>query len=248
MCENIDRLQEIKIILNKRMKLINISYVGIKSDSKKINIEAILQNLSKEISIPNSEGFLFFDFKNARDSIINSKASDEYKRLEIKRINDFANEFKIFKDTLIQMQNLKNKIDNKFIKGSYKGLKLVYFKDLEKIILLNNEINTYKKKINRDKFGEGMNAFIESFRYKIRGELSRHNIEESSEFTKILERCLKDVKDENKYINNINISCKYVVDISDEILKDVVFINNLDNMSIEDEDKDLIKEYYKLRK
>lgn len=105
MCENIDRLQEIKIILNKRMKLINISYVGIKSDSKKINIEAILQNLSKEISIPNSEGFLFFDFKNARDSIINSNASHEYKLNEIKRINDFENEFKIFKDTLMKMQN-----------------------------------------------------------------------------------------------------------------------------------------------
>lgn len=93
-----------------------------------------------------------------------------------------------------------------------------------------------------------MTAFIESFRYKIRGELSRYNIEESSEFTKLLERCLKDVKDENRYINNINISCKYVVDISDEILNYVAFINNLDNMSIEDEDKDLIKEYYKLRK
>lgn len=76
MCECVERLQEIKGILNIQIKLINISYVGIKSDNKKISIEAILKNLSREISIPSSEGFSFFDFNNAREHINNSNMSD----------------------------------------------------------------------------------------------------------------------------------------------------------------------------
>lgn len=247
MCVNTGRLQEIKCALNQKIKLVNISYVGIKSDAKKIGIQNILQNLSKDISIPSSESFIFFDFKNARESINGSVASDEYKKIEIQRINDFENEFTKFKDILIKMENAKDKINRQFIKGTYKDLKLVYFKDLDKISLLNNQINNVKKKIDTDKFGEGITAFIESFRYKIRGEIKRHKLKENDEFIKLLEQCFNGLS-ENEYINRINIRCKYIVDISKQILTDVNFINELDKMSLEDEDKDLIKEYYRLSK
>ena len=40
MCESVCRLQEIKTLLNKNLKLIKISYVGIKSDNKNIRTDA----------------------------------------------------------------------------------------------------------------------------------------------------------------------------------------------------------------
>ena len=44
----------------------------------------------------------------------------------------------------------------------------------------------------------------------------------------------------------MNISCNYIVDISNEVLNDISFINDLDNMSLEDDDKELIREYFRL--
>ena len=61
MCESVCRLQEIKTLLNKNLKLIKISYVGIKSDNKNIRIDSLLRNFSKQAGIPNIEGFDFFD-------------------------------------------------------------------------------------------------------------------------------------------------------------------------------------------
>lgn len=247
MCENRDRLQEIKRILNRRIKLINISFVGIKSDNKKISVEPILQSLSREISIPSSEGFAFFDFNNARERINSSdEIADEYRSIEIQRINDFENEFARFRNVLMRMQNAKNTIWTQFIQGRYKELKIVYARDIIRITSLNNEINEAKRAINMERFGEGMTAFIESFRFKIRGELHRHHIEENEELTRVLEQCFDGVRDINTYINRINISCNYVVDISNEVLNDISFINDLDNMSLDDEDKELIREYYRL--
>lgn len=244
-----ERLQEIKRILNSRIKLINISFIGIKSDNKKISIESILQSLSREISIPSSEGFIFFDFNNARERINNfSNISEEYRAIEIKRINDFEDEFARFKNVLMKMQNAKNIIRAQFIQGRYKELKLVYTRDIIRITTLNDEINEEKRRINMEIFGEGMTAFIESFRYKIRGELSRHHIEEGEELTKLLEKCFDGVRDIDNYVNRVNISCNYIVDISNEVLNDISFINDLDNMSLDDEDKELIREYYRLRR
>ena len=249
MYKNMERLQEIKRILNSRIKLINISFIGIKSDNKKISIESILQSLSREISIPSSEGFIFFDFNNARERINNfSNISEEYRAIEIKRINDFEDEFARFKNVLMKMQNAKNIIRAQFIQGRYKELKLVYTRDIIRITTLNDEINEEKRRINMEIFGEGMTAFIESFRYKIRGELSRHHIEEGEELTKLLEKCLDGVRDIDNYVNRVNISCNYIVDISNEVLNDISFINDLDNMSLDDEDKELIREYYRLRR
>ena len=247
MCQNCDRLQEIKRILNSRIKLINISFDGIKSDNKKIGIESILQSLSRQISIPSSEGFTFFDYNNARERINNSSLiAEEYRDFEIQRINDFESEFARFRNVLMRMQNAKNTINTHFIKGRYKMLKVVYTRDIMAIIGLNNEINEVKRTINIDRFAEGMTAFIESFRYKIRGELARHNIEENEELTRLLEKCFDDFRNINTYINHVNISCNYIVDISNEVLNDISFINDLDNMSLEDDDKELIREYFRL--
>lgn len=144
------------------------------------------------------------------------------------------------------MQNAKNRIETHFIHGKYKNLKIVYASDIIEITSLNNRINAAKSAINTEKFGEGMTTFIEGFRYKIRGELSRHNIEENEQLTTLLEMCFNQVRDVKSYINRVNISCNYVVDISNEILNDIRFINDLDNMSIDDGDKELIREYYRL--
>ncbi|WP_415275050.1 hypothetical protein, partial [Clostridium perfringens] len=100
MCESVCRLQEIKTLLNKNLKLIKISYVGIKSDNKNIRIDSLLRNFSKQAGIPNVEGFDFFDLNNAIDGIRNSNMSDDYKEFQIKRINNFKSEFYKFKRLL----------------------------------------------------------------------------------------------------------------------------------------------------
>lgn len=247
MCENMQRLCEIKRLLNSRLKLVSISFNGIRSQNKKISIESILQSLSREISIPSSEGFSFFDFNNARERINNSdNISEEYRQIEIQRINDFENEFCRFRNVIVVMQNAKNTIKDRFIKGTYGDLKIVYASDINNIIQFNSGIDEAKRRINMEKFGEGMTAFIESFRYKIRGELARHHIEENEQFTTLLERCFSGVRDINSYINRMGITCNYVVDISNEVLNDTSFLNDLNSMKIDEQDIELIREYYRL--
>ncbi|UXZ08859.1 hypothetical protein F1B95_09830 [Clostridium perfringens] len=146
MCESVCRLQEIKTLLNKNLKLIKISYVGIKSDNKNIRIDSLLRNFSKQAGIPNVEGFdFFFDLDNAIDGIRSSNMSDEYKDLQIQRINNFKSEFYKFKRLLITMKDARDKINDIFLRGEYNGLKFIYTSDIEEISYFNNKINNTKK-------------------------------------------------------------------------------------------------------
>ena len=172
MCESVCRLQEIKTLLNRNLKLIKISYVGIKSDNKNIRIDSLLRNFSKQAGIPNVEGFDFFDLNNAIDGIRNSNMSDDYKEFQIKRINNFKSEFYKFKRLLIIMRNARNKINDIFLRGEYNGLKFIYTSDIEEISYFNNKLNDIKKMINIDTFEEGIIALMENFRYKIKDELT----------------------------------------------------------------------------
>ncbi|EPV4646339.1 hypothetical protein ACV6CB_001422 [Clostridium perfringens] len=246
MCESVCRLQEIKTLLNKNLKLIKISYVGIKSDNKNIRIDSLLRNFSKQAGIPNVEGFDFFDLNNAIDGIRNSNMSDDYKEFQIKRINNFKSEFYKFKRLLIIMRNARNKINDIFLRGEYNGLKFIYTSDIEEISYFNNKLNDIKKMINIDTFEEGIIALMENFRYKIKDELTRHKIQENEEVVQSIEKCFDKFRSGDNYINNINIRCNYIVDLSHEILISTNFINRLNKINIEFDDKELIKEYYKL--
>lgn len=244
------RLSEIKNEINRKIKLVNICYIGIKSDYKTINIQPILQHLSKEISIPTSEKFRFFDFESVKESILNSPIpSEEYKKHEIQRINDLEEEFKKFQGLITLMMNKKNRINAQYICGKYEGLKVIYSRDIKKIVNINEEIQSEKKKINEIKFGEGINECCKGFGYGIRGVIKRHNIiEESKEISEGLEKCFESVNDINSYINNLKIKCEPILDISKEMLTNIKFINTIDKMEIQDEDKRLIREYYNIVK
>ncbi|MGL5415781.1 MAG: hypothetical protein ACRDAU_08995 [Clostridium sp.] len=109
------------------------------------------------------------------------------------------------------------------------------------------KIKQLKEIINKDEFGEGMTALIDAFKYKIRGELKRHKIEENKDVEELLERCFKDLQNSNNYINRINLNCNYIVDLSEEILTDEKFLNSLEDISLTDEEKNLIREYNKRR-
>lgn len=242
-----ERVNEIKNVLNKKIKLVKISYVGIKADEKKVGVESVLQNLSKEISIPSSERFNFFDFGNARENIENGLDSRELKQIKFDRLDKFEIEFNKLKNILHEISVIKSIIDKKIVKGKYKTLSLVYRIELTNIMSHIEKIEKLKRKIDRDKFGEGMTVLIDAFKYKIRGELKRHRIEEGSEVEVFLEKSFKELQNVDRYINNINIKCKYIVDLSDEIMKDRLFINNLDNTELYDEEKNLIREYLRLK-
>lgn len=242
-----ERVDEIKNILNKRIKLIKISYVGIKADEKRVGVESVLQNLSKEISIPSSERFNFFDFGNARENIENGLDSRKLKQIKFERLDEFEIEFNKLKNILHEINVIKSIVDKKIVKGKYKTLNLVYQSELTKIMTHIEKIEKLKEKINREKFGEGMTVLIDAFKYKIRGELKRHRIDEDSEVEFFLEKSFKELQNVERYINNINIKCKYIVDLSDEIIKDRLFLNNLDDTELYDEEKNLIKEYIKLK-
>lgn len=246
MCESVCRLQEIKTLLNKNLKLIKISYVGIKSDNKNIRIDSLLRNFSKQAGIPNVEGFDFFDLDNAIDGIRSSNMSDEYKDLQIQRINNFKSEFYKFKRLLITMKDARDKINDIFLRGEYNGLKFIYTSDIEEISYFNNKINNTKKMINIEIFEDGITALMENFRYKIKDELIRHKIKENEEVVKSIEKCFDKFRNGDNYINNINICCNHIVDLSHEILISTNFINRLNKINIEIDDKELIKEYYKL--
>lgn len=173
------RLTEIKSEINSKIKLANICYIGIKSDYKTVNIQSLLKQFSKEISIPTSEKFRFFDFQSARENIKNSpRPSEEYKKHEVERIDALEKEFKKFKSILTLMKNSKNSIECDYICGVYKGLKIVYSHNIKNIINLNEQIKAKKNKINKMVFEEGINECCKSFEYQIRGELKRHNINE----------------------------------------------------------------------
>lgn len=250
MDESSIKLSEIKNKINRKIKLVNICYIGIKSDYKTINIQPILKQLSKEISIPASEKFRFFDFESVKENILNSSVpSEEYKKHEIQRINDLEEEFKKYKKLINLMKDKKNKIDAEYICGKYKGLNVVYLCDIKKINSLNENIQAEKKKIDKIKFGEGINECCKGFEYQIRGVIKRHNIkEESKEISECLEKCFESVNDINLYINNPKIKCEPILDISKEMLTNIQFINAINNMEIEEEDKRLIREYYNTSK
>ncbi|MCX0366434.1 hypothetical protein ACQR2U_12575 [Clostridium perfringens] len=100
--------------------------------------------------------------------------------------------------------------------------------------------------INIETFEEGIIALMENFRYKIKDELTRHKIQENEEVVQSIEKCFDKFRSGDNYINNINIRCNYIVDLSHEILISTNFINRLNKINIEIDDKELIKEYYKL--
>ncbi|MGJ0700682.1 hypothetical protein, partial [Clostridium perfringens] len=91
----------------------------------------MLRNFSKQAGIPNVEGFDFFDLNNAIDGIRSSNMSDEYKDLQIQRINNFKSEFYKFKRLLITMKDARDKINDICLRGEYKRLKFIYTSDIE---------------------------------------------------------------------------------------------------------------------
>ena len=248
MSESIDKLELIKECINKRLKIANVEFTGVKSENIDINIQPVLQNLSKEISIPISEKFYLFNFDNVKQNI-KTQTQEPYRSIELQRIDDLEGEYKKYLNLIYFMRKKENIIQTNYICGTYKWHKIIYSRDIKIIKKFNEEVQIEKKKINKEKFGEGVTACCESFRYEIRGELKRHNIkEEEKGLSENIEKCLKGVKNSNVFLEKFKIICEPIMDISKELLTDIKFINSINRMKIDNEDKKLIRDYYNIIK
>ena len=128
MSESIDKLELIKECINKRLKIANVEFTGVKSENIDINIQPVLQNLSKEISIPISEKFYLFNFDNVKQNI-KTQTQEPYRSIELQRIDDLEGEYKKYLNLIYFMRKKENIIQTNYICGTYKGHKIIYSRD-----------------------------------------------------------------------------------------------------------------------
>lgn len=246
MCQRENEIRTIKQYLNENIKLISLSFNGVKADEKLINIADILKHHSRINLLPEIQKFKFYDFENVREQYMVANITDEEIRNNIERINRLEKAFLCFKNFLASMRDKKKLIEDTYICGTFHGFKVIYTRNLRYIDTIRTEIENEKLNIDTNALREAIVEFINNFNYIIRSEMSMYDMEESSELQSEIQRKFEFIDDVNNYIDKIKLEYNLITDISDEILRNRTLTTELRNLKLNNNDKEIIDRYYTL--
>lgn len=252
MCQREDEMRQIKQYINERIKIVSLSFKGVKRDEKLIDIADILKQYSRVDIIPEIQKFKFFDFEYAREQTRNSHIyrishiPAEELTNEINRINNLERVFEEFREFLRFMRYRSEEIEEQYICGSFCGFKVMYRDNLEIIERIRDEIDDRKFNINRIGLRQAIELCKSNFIAMIRAEMALYRMEESESLQNEIAKKFKFIDNIDQYIDEINLELKVIADISDEILCSENLVNELRNLDLNDEDRQMIERYYTL--
>lgn len=227
-----EKMECIKKFINDSIKIVDITFSGIDSDKKLINISDILRNHSEKQGLPAIEKYKFFNFEHNKDKILDN-------------IKSIEKSYEEFEDLLESMRKKRVDIKTKHICGTFHKHQVIYKDELTYLLKTKKEIELEKKKINRKNLEKAVKECKRNFNKIIKAELVRHDLK-NKDIQADIEKKFNFVKDIDTYINKINMDWNIVLDISDEILSNVALKNELKNANLTTEIREKIDEYYSL--